>query len=115
MDWMWTTTSETVTIRDVSDAFSDYAYTTLATIMDRLVAKGVLRSELDGRTKRFAATGNRESHTAVLMYDALSGDDDPAPALRRFAASLSRSEAAILRSALDEPRRSSRRSGGRTS
>ena len=100
MDWLWTTSSETVTVRDVADAFPEYAYTTLATIMDRLVVKGVLRSELDGRTKRYEATGNRGSHTAVLMYHALSADGDPALALRRFVECLSESEAALLRKAL---------------
>ena len=100
MDWLWTTPSETITIRDVADAFPEYAYTTLATIMDRLVVKGVLRSELDGRTKRYEATGSRGSHTAVLMYDALSADGNPALALRRFVESLSESEAALLRKAL---------------
>ncbi len=100
MDWLWTTPSETITIRDVADAFPKYAYTTLATIMDRLVSKGVLRSALDGRTKRYETTGSRGSHTAVLMYDALSADGNPALALRRFVESLSESEAALLRKAL---------------
>jgi predicted transcriptional regulator len=108
MDWLWLTPSDTITIRDVADAFPEYAYTTLATVMDRLVVKGVLRSDLDGRTKRYAPTGNSGSHTAVLMYEALSADSDPALALRRFAESLSHSEAALLRKALDRSRRRGR-------
>ena len=105
MDWLWTAPSEAITVRDVADEFPEYAYTTLATVMDRLVVKWVLRSELKGRTKRYTATGSSQSHTAVLMYDALSGDDNPTLALQRFADSLSDSEAALLRRSLDPSKR----------
>jgi predicted transcriptional regulator len=114
MDRLWLAPSETMTIRDLADAFPEYAYTTLATVMDRLVVKGVLRSQIDGRTKRYQATGSRGSHTAVLMHEALSADSDPALALRRFAENLSESEVALLRKALDgSERRQPPRSGGR--
>jgi len=113
MDWLWVAQLETSTIRDLADAFPEYAYTTLATIMDRLVAKGALRSELDGRTKRYATTGNRGSHTAVLMYDALSAASEPAFALQRFVESLSESEAELLRKALSGSKRKRRSSPSR--
>jgi predicted transcriptional regulator len=110
MEWLWTTPSDCFTIRDVADAFPEYAYTTLATVMDRLVVKGVLRSQLDGRAKRYRTTGNRGSHTAVLMYDALHADSDPALALQRFAESLSESEATVLHKSLEGSKWRRRRS-----
>ena len=105
MDWLWTAPAETITVRDVADVLPEYAYTTLATVLDRLVVKGVLQSELDGRTKRYTPTGSRGSHTAVLMRVALSADEDPALALQRFAENLTESEATILRKALDGSKR----------
>jgi len=100
MDHCWRDSAREVSVRQVADAFPGYAYTTLATVLDRLVAKGVLRSRLEGRTKRYRTTGRRGSHTAVLMYDALLADQEPAEALRRFVENLSNSEAEILRNAL---------------
>jgi len=105
MDWLWMAPRETITVRDVADALPEYAYTTMATVLDRLVVKGVLQSKLDGRTKRYTPTGNRGSHTAVLMHDALSADEDPALALQRFAENLTESEATILRKALEGSKR----------
>ena len=82
----------------------EYAYTTLATVLDRLAVKGVLRSGLVGRAKHYRTVGDQGGHTAVLMYDALSTDGAPADALRRFVRSLSDSELTVLRDALDELR-----------
>lgn len=103
MDILWEEPLKELTGRDVADALPEYAYTTLATVLDRLVHKGLVRRRMDGRVIRFTAIGTRSTHTAVLMYQALAvgGDPDPGAALVRFAETLSASEASILRHALN--------------
>jgi len=101
-----------MTGRDVADVLPGYAYTTVATVLDRLAQKGLVRRRMDGRTIRFAATGTGATHTAVQMHEALAATSDPDAALVRFAATVSQSEAAVLRRALEElehkPRRKRR-------
>jgi predicted transcriptional regulator len=93
----------------VANALSRYAYTTVATVLDRLTHKGLVRRRMEGRTILFAATGNGATHTAALTHDALEETGDPSAALGRFAETLSDSEAAALRRALDGPKRSAPR------
>ena len=100
MEVLWTSATAEVTVREVNAALPRYAYTTLATVLDRLVTKGVLRSRLTGHTKRYVAVGTRGAHTAVLMHEALAVDDDPEAALRRFAGTLDDHQQAVLREAL---------------
>lgn len=100
MGCIWHSPTTEVTVRDIGGALPDYAYTTLATVLDRLVMKGVLRSRMLNRAKRYMAVGSSGAHTAVVMYEALSEDADPEGALRIFAQNLSEEEAAILHGAL---------------
>ena len=100
MDLLWQVPERELTVRDVVEALPEYAYTTLATILDRLVHKGLVRRRMEGRTVQFTAIGTRGAHTALLMHDALVADQDVGAALVRFAEMLSRSEAAVLRETL---------------
>ncbi len=87
--------------RDVAGALPEHAYTTVATVLDRLVHKGLVRRRMDGRTIRFATVGSQGAYVAALMHEALSYGQDPGSALVHFAGSLSREQAAVLRSSLD--------------
>ncbi len=111
METLWAEPDRELTGRDVADALSDYAYTTVATVLDRLVHKGLVHRRKQGRTIRFSAIGTRGAHTAVLMHVALAADGDPDAALIRFVETLTHSEAAVLRRALEtldgKPRSSS--------
>lgn len=98
---LWNKPGREQTGRQVANALPGYAYTTVATVLDRLAQKGLVRRRMEGRTIRFTATGNAATHTAVLMYDALEETSEPDAALVRFAESISESEAAALRRALD--------------
>jgi predicted transcriptional regulator len=100
MDVLWEKPESEPTVRDVADVLPDYAYTTVATVLDRLVHKGLVRRRMDRRTIRFTTIGTRGTHTAVLMREALSVDPDADAALVRFAETLSPSEAAVLGGAL---------------
>lgn len=99
---VWDQPDPEPTGRDVADALPAHAYTTVATVLDRLVNKGLLRRRRDGRTIRFAPIGVRGAHTAVVMRQALTADGDPSAALVCFARTLTKSEVAVLLGALDE-------------
>ncbi len=103
MDVLWEGADRELTGREVADGFPENAYTTVATVLDRLVRKGLVQRRLDGRSIRFAVVGTRGVHTAVLMHEDLLAGRDPDSALVSFAQTLSPSEAAVLRRALDEP------------
>jgi predicted transcriptional regulator len=102
MEILWDDPGRELTGRDVFEALPGYAYTTVATVLDRLVHKGLVRRRMDGRTIRFATTSTGATHTAGTMHDALVTAHDPHAALVSFAQTLSRSEAAILRRALNK-------------
>lgn len=102
MDEIWQPSSSEPTVREIADALPDYAYTTVATVLDRLVHKGILSRRKDGRAMRFSPVGSRDIHTALLMRQTLESAGDPMPALVQFARTLSSAEAEALRTALDD-------------
>lgn len=109
MEYVWRPPLGEVTVRDVADELTEYAYTTIATVLDRLVEKGVLRRRVAKHTKYYVPIGSSGAHTAVLMHETLVADSDQASALRRFVSGLNPAQAALLREALDS-RGSARRS-----
>lgn len=52
------------------------AYTTVATVMINLQAKGCLHRTVDGRAFRYAAVGTRAEYAADLVKQALEHSDD---------------------------------------
>jgi len=115
MDVVWDGAGREMTARDLVDALPGYAYTTLATVLDRLSKKGYLRRRTEQRVVRYAAADSSDDHTAAAMRDILDKANDSEAALIRFAQTVSRSEAEILRRQLSG-RRSVRsgRGDGRT-
>jgi predicted transcriptional regulator len=103
MDILWEQPRREFTGRDVADRLPESAYTTVATVLDRLVHKGLVRRRMDRGSIQFATMGTRAAYTAVLMRDALAADSEPESALVRFAETLSPAEMAILRHSLDAP------------
>ncbi len=101
MEILWGRPDSELSVRDVANVLPDYAYTTVATVLDRLVHKGLVRRRMDGRTIQFTSIGTPGAHTAVLMHEALAVDRDADAALVQFAETLSPSEAAVLRRALN--------------
>ncbi len=102
MEILWEEPDGELSVRDVADALPEYAYTTVATVLDRLVHKGLVRRRMDVRTIRFTTIGTQGTHTAVLMHEALAVSGDSDAALERFAETLSPSEASVLRRALSK-------------
>ena len=89
-----------ITGREVADQLPGHAYTTVATVLDRLVRKGLVLRRMDGRRIRFAPVGSPDAHAAVLMRQAMAEGPDPEATLVTFAQSLSPTEVATLRDAL---------------
>jgi predicted transcriptional regulator len=111
MEVVWARTGSELTGRDVADVLPEYAYTTVATVLDRLSKKGYLRRRTERRVVRYSAADSQDDHTAAAMRDILVKASDSKAALVRFAQTVSSAEAAILRKELSgpRPRRSNRR------
>ena len=102
MDILWES-PEPLTVRQVSGNLTerDLAHTTVMTVLDRLAKKGFARRERDGRAWRYRAAETREAYVTELMLSALEQTGDRHAALARFARSVSETEAAALRRALE--------------
>lgn len=101
MDVLWAHHGEEVTGRDVANALPVYAYTTVATVLNRLSRKGVVRRRMEHHTTHFAAIGTEADRAASVMWEALEASVDRETALARFAAMVTPEEAEALRRALD--------------
>jgi predicted transcriptional regulator len=110
MEVLWAKPGRELSGRNVADALPDYAYTTIATVLDRLTHKGLVRRRMNGRVIQFTATDTRAANTAMLMREALESTSDPDAALVCFVEGVSHAEAEVLRHALDHPERGSRAS-----
>ena len=101
--------AEPVTVRHVMEevgrqsSSSPPAYTTIMTVMERLLEKGLLARANSGRAHLYAPTKSREQHAAALMAEALGTSPNRATALQFFAAELSEAERVRMRDLLDRP------------
>jgi predicted transcriptional regulator len=81
----------------------DLAYTTVMTVLDRLVGKDVVVRERDGRAFRYAPRLTRAAMTAELMREALEVTGaDRDQALISFVGEASAEDLAALRRALSD-------------
>lgn len=79
----------------------DLAYTTVMTVLDRLVGKDVVVREREGRAFRYAPRQSRAAMTAGLMHEALEVTGaDRDQALVSFVGEASAEDLAALRRAL---------------
>lgn len=99
---LWQVPGQQLTGREVADALGDHAYTTVATVLDRLVKKDAVSRWKDGRAFRFTATDGPATRAATLMREALGATQEPDVALARFVQTASPSEADALRRALGQ-------------
>jgi len=102
MDIVWRSGDQEVTAREVADALPGYAYTTIATILNRLSRKGALRRRAEHNTNMFAAIASRADRAAASMRETFRTSGDPQGTLQSFAGSLTASETKALRKALDQ-------------
>ena len=102
MDVLWEDPAATLTGRDVADRLPDYAYTTIATILERLARKELLTRDDHDRIIRYSASDTRAVHIALLMREALESTRDPDAALSCFVQRLAPALKETLRASLDE-------------
>ena len=102
MEIVWRSGDREVTAREVADALPCYAYTTIATILNRLSRKGALRRRSEHNTNMFAAIASRADRAAASMRETFRTSGDPQGALQSFAKTLTVGETTALRTALDE-------------
>lgn len=86
-------------VRDRLDG--DLAYTTVTTVLSRLVDKGLVQRTRQGRGFVYAATVSEADLTAARMRTALAATTDRVATMSRFVDGLSKKEAAALRAALE--------------
>jgi predicted transcriptional regulator len=93
MDVLWGC-EEPVLVRQLQVMLNEHAerplaYTTVQTVAERLVRKGLLsRAPSNNAFRnafRYTASRSRDEHVAGLMIEALAGSPDRAPVLSRFA------------------------------
>lgn len=77
------------------------AYTTVLTVMDRLVRKGMLRRQRRGRVHTYQAARSRAAYTAELMASLLGSSEDRSAVLLHFVEQIPPDQAEALRAALD--------------
>ncbi len=125
MEVVWDkATDGPVTGREVVDVVTlsrPVAYTTVLTVMDRLVQKGLLVKEPvgPGRAHSYRPRQSREAHTAALMARMLGGTEDPTAVLLYFVEQLPPAQAAELRGFLQaqqaqagrQPRKTGQKTG----
>jgi|HubBroStandDraft_1064217.scaffolds.fasta_scaffold148909_2 predicted transcriptional regulator len=100
MEILWASSDRELTCREVADALPEYAYTTVATVLDRLSRKGALQRRTVGRVWHFAPVRTGAGHTVAAMREALAAAPDPAAALATFIDGLSPAELGVVREAL---------------
>lgn len=102
---LWDSADGPVRARAVADHLPDYAYTTVATVLERLSRKGRVERTSDGRVNLYRATDSSGSLAAKAMREALDATPDQGEALVRFVGSISPEQKRVVRRLLDDLRR----------
>jgi BlaI family transcriptional regulator, penicillinase repressor len=105
MDALWEHESAEATVKDIAQSFPDLAYTTVATMLDRLTEKGLARCRVENHIKQFSGNGSRAAYTAMAMYESLSKTSEAGAALGRFVQILGSKEREQLKEALEQFKR----------
>jgi len=102
LESLWGGHRPEATVRDLKGGFSDIAYTTLMTTLDRLYKKGVLDRRKRGRAYAYTARYTRpglEAYLAQDAFDALLDSGNRAalrPLLSSFVEAVSRKDSELL-------------------
>ncbi|WP_418605695.1 BlaI/MecI/CopY family transcriptional regulator [Georgenia sp. SUBG003] len=100
MEILWDCPTELCT-RDVLEQTSQtLAYTTIATVLNNLVKKGLVERVPAGRTWAYRPLHDRGAYVAGLMTEALSSSADREASLLHFVESMSDGDVALLRGLL---------------
>ncbi|GGK95230.1 penicillinase repressor [Sphaerisporangium melleum] len=100
MEVLWDS-AEPLLVREVQSALNaragkSLAYTTVQTVAERLVRKGLLGRAAERKAFRYWARRSRDEHVTAAMLAALAETDDRAPVLSCFARSVDLDDALRL-------------------
>ncbi|MBE1565315.1 BlaI/MecI/CopY family transcriptional regulator [Nonomuraea africana] len=103
MDVLWDS-GRPLLVRELLAALNEgsdrpLAYTTVQTVAERLLRKGLLTRRPYRNAFRYSAARTRDEHVTQLMLEALAASTDRVPVLARFAQSVELEDALAL---LDE-------------
>ncbi|NWN88764.1 MAG: BlaI/MecI/CopY family transcriptional regulator [Micrococcaceae bacterium] len=91
-------------VRQVMDALpSSPAYTTIATVMQNLRTKNMVRSQHDGRFVFYVPQVGREEYIARQMHQALDTSHDKAASILHFVQDMPEDGLQMLRNYLGQP------------
>jgi predicted transcriptional regulator len=103
MEVVWAAPPGGMQVQDVVDRLpSDHAYTTVMTLLVRLVRKGLLDRHRRGRAYLYQARVTRSELAALAMARQLEDADDQPDVLLRFVGELGPEQRAALLSILDQ-------------
>lgn len=100
MEVLWATPDTPMRGRAIADSLPEYAYTTIATVLDRLSRKGEVQRAMEGRVLLYRATGSSGTHAAKAMREALDAAENPYDALAQLVDRMSSDELDAFRRAL---------------
>jgi len=115
MDALWSQPDSSGTVWDLAAQLPEYAYTTIATVLDRLAEKELVVILRDGRLRRYIAADTPAVHTTLLMQEALAATRDPASALECFVQSATVEQVAALQHAVNRRVRTASRTAKKQS
>jgi predicted transcriptional regulator len=101
MKILWESPGQPLKARFVCDQLPEYAYTTVATVLERLSRKGHASRTSDGHVNLYRATGTPGSLAAQIMSEALEKTLDQDEALVQFVRSMSPEQRKLLHRAVN--------------
>lgn len=91
-------------VREVQDALQEQgrtlAYTTVATVMDNLHAKGWVERTLSGRAFQYTGVGSRAEYAASLMKHAWERSGDATACFVALLSAMTQQQRAVVETAL---------------
>ncbi|GAA4095020.1 BlaI/MecI/CopY family transcriptional regulator [Nonomuraea sp. NPDC050663] len=96
MDVLWDAEKPLLVREILTNLDRDLAYTTVQTVTERLLKKGLLVRKPYRNAFRYSPAHTRDRYLAELMLDALSASTDRVPVLARFAQSVEMDDAVAL-------------------
>lgn len=100
MDILWDCPAELCTREVLERTDQSLAYTTIATVLNNLVKKGLVERIPTGRTWAYRPLFARGQYVAGLMTTALSASTDRQASLLHFVEAMSEDDVALLRGLL---------------
>lgn len=106
LDVLWSTEDalKPGEVLDKIDLEPEVTYSTVLTILRRLLHKGLVTRVRDGKAFRYRPSNSREEQVASTMAEAFAAATDPKAALGHFVDHLSSEQTSILRRILGRRR-----------